>query len=153
VANFVLLLFLIALDFWTTKNITGRFLVGLRWWNYVDANSGKSQWIFEKAPESRPVDKGESGIFWTALLVMPVLWGFFAFTAFLTFSFQWLTIIVVAISLTFSNAYGYVRCKLGADKSISGTATSWLSMQVVKNMFWRGGTAQPQNSPNSGVNY
>lgn len=134
-------------------SVSGRFLVGLRWWNYVDAATGKSQWIFEKAPETRAIDKGESGIFWTALLAMPVVWCFFAFTSFLTFNFQWLTIIVVAISLSFSNAYGYIRCKLGADKSITGTATSWLSLQVVKNMFRRGGATPAQNLPGSGVNY
>jgi len=137
VTNFVLLLSFIAIDFWTTKNITGRFMVGLRWWNYVDSNTGKSQWMFEKAPDSRIIDKGESGIFWTGLVAMPAVWCFFAFTAFFTFSFQWLTIIVVAVSLSGSNLYGYIRCKLGANKSITGTATSWLSMQFVKNMFSR----------------
>jgi len=34
------------MDFWTVKNITGRLMVGLRWWNYVD-DDGKSHWIFE----------------------------------------------------------------------------------------------------------
>jgi len=137
VTNFVLLLSFVALDFWITKNITGRFLVGLRWWNYVDPSTGKSHWVFEKAPESRVIDKGESSLFWTALIAMPAVWCFFAFTAFFTFSFQWLTIIVVSVSLSSSNLYGYIRCKLGANKSISGTATSWLSMQFFKNMFSR----------------
>ena len=119
----------------------------------MDANTGKSEWIFEKAPETRAIDKGESGIFWTALLAMPVVWSFFAFTAFFTFNFQWLTIDVVAISLSFSNAYGYIRCKLGADKSITGTATSWLSLQVLKNMIWKQASTPAQNQPNAGVNY
>jgi hypothetical protein len=34
------------MDFWTVKNVTGRLLVGLRWWNYVD-EEGKSIWVFE----------------------------------------------------------------------------------------------------------
>jgi hypothetical protein len=28
------------------KNITGRLLVGLRWWSYVQEN-GQSEWVFE----------------------------------------------------------------------------------------------------------
>lgn len=28
------------------KNITGRILVGLRWWNYID-EEGKSIWVYE----------------------------------------------------------------------------------------------------------
>ena len=31
----VVCILLLAFDFWTVKNITGRLLVGLRWWNYV----------------------------------------------------------------------------------------------------------------------
>lgn len=31
----VVVILLLACDFWTVKNVTGRLLVGLRWWNYV----------------------------------------------------------------------------------------------------------------------
>jgi hypothetical protein len=37
---------LLSIDFWTVKNISGRLLVGLRWWNYVDED-GESRWIYE----------------------------------------------------------------------------------------------------------
>lgn len=37
--NFVIIFVVVttcmALDFWTVKNVTGRLLVGLRWWNKV----------------------------------------------------------------------------------------------------------------------
>jgi len=46
IVNFVLIIILLSLDFWTVKNITGRLLVGLRWWNYVDED-GVSHWVFE----------------------------------------------------------------------------------------------------------
>jgi hypothetical protein len=74
VINFVVSIILIALDFWTVssspsilkcprwagvsqdsnaakqvKNVTGRKLVGLRWWN--EANDSGSAWRFESAPE------------------------------------------------------------------------------------------------------
>lgn len=29
-----------AIDFWITKNVTGRLLVGLRWWEEIDEASG-----------------------------------------------------------------------------------------------------------------
>lgn len=135
--------------------ISGRILVGLRWWSIVDPATGDSQYVFEKAPETRPLDKGEAGVFWTALLALPAVWGFFAFTAFLTFSFQWLTVIVVAVSLSTTNAYGYIRCRLGADSSIKGAASSWLGMQMLKNMFKRGPAAAPAppayNNPGGGA--
>ena len=34
---------------WQVKNVTGRKLVGLRWWN--EANDSGSAWRFESAPE------------------------------------------------------------------------------------------------------
>lgn len=37
---------LAALDFWVVKNVSGRILVGLRWWNEIDDN-GESVWRFE----------------------------------------------------------------------------------------------------------
>ena len=43
---FVMTVLLIAFDFWTVKNISGRLLVGLRWWNQVNED-GTSIWIFE----------------------------------------------------------------------------------------------------------
>ena len=43
---FVLLILLISVDFWTVKNVTGRLLVGLRWWNFID-DEGQSHWVFE----------------------------------------------------------------------------------------------------------
>lgn len=46
IASFVTVVLLLSMDFWTVKNITGRLMVGLRWWNYVDDN-GKSHWVFE----------------------------------------------------------------------------------------------------------
>ena len=34
------------MDFWNTKNVAGRTLVGLRYWNQVDED-GESYWVFE----------------------------------------------------------------------------------------------------------
>lgn len=46
IASFVTIVLLLSMDFWTVKNITGRLMVGLRWWNYVDDN-GISHWVYE----------------------------------------------------------------------------------------------------------
>ncbi|KAJ1518519.1 Golgi apparatus membrane protein TVP23 A [Coelomomyces lativittatus] len=43
---FVLCVLLLAFDFWTIKNVTGRLLVGLRWWNEIKEN-GMNEWVFE----------------------------------------------------------------------------------------------------------
>jgi hypothetical protein len=33
---FVIITIFAAMDFWTVKNVTGRLLVGLRWWSEID---------------------------------------------------------------------------------------------------------------------
>jgi len=46
---FVLVVLLSAFDFWTVKNVSGRILVGLRWWNEVK-DDGQTAWYFESKP-------------------------------------------------------------------------------------------------------
>lgn len=43
---FVVTVLLSALDFWVVKNVSGRILVGLRWWNEIN-DLGESVWRFE----------------------------------------------------------------------------------------------------------
>ena len=53
---FIIVMLLLAADFYYLKNIAGRRLVGLRWWNEVDTNTGNSHWVFESQDRS-----GEGG--------------------------------------------------------------------------------------------
>ncbi|XP_069941101.1 uncharacterized Golgi apparatus membrane protein-like protein CG5021 isoform X2 [Cherax quadricarinatus] len=46
IGPFITIVILLSMDFWTVKNITGRLMVGLRWWNYID-DEGQSHWVFE----------------------------------------------------------------------------------------------------------
>lgn len=46
VIQFVTTVTLLAFDFWMTKNISGRLLVGLRWWTDVQ-DDGSTTWRFE----------------------------------------------------------------------------------------------------------
>ncbi|KAK2586119.1 hypothetical protein KPH14_001253 [Odynerus spinipes] len=74
IASFVTIVLLLSMDFWTVKNITGRLMVGLRWWNYVDDN-GKSHWVFEskKGAQQNRINPTEARIFWLALILSPLL--------------------------------------------------------------------------------
>jgi Eukaryotic protein of unknown function (DUF846) len=74
-ANFitvtVVVILLLALDFWTVKNVTGRLLVGLRWWNKVEGD--QTTWIFESAKDQQ-INKFDSSVFWTVLYATPLAW-------------------------------------------------------------------------------
>ena len=47
---FIVCVLLLAADFWTVKNVTGRLMVGLRWNNIVEAD-GRTVWKFESVQE------------------------------------------------------------------------------------------------------
>lgn len=42
-----------ASDFWFTKNIAGRKLVGLRWWNQIKPETNEEVWVYESKNESK----------------------------------------------------------------------------------------------------
>ncbi|XP_028175277.1 uncharacterized Golgi apparatus membrane protein-like protein CG5021 isoform X2 [Ostrinia furnacalis] len=87
IASFVLVVLLLSADFWTVKNITGRLLVGLRWWNYVD-DAGKSHWVFE-SKQSR-VNANESRLFWLGLVLCPLVWALFFVVCLFRLKFEWM---------------------------------------------------------------
>jgi hypothetical protein len=45
---FIVCVLLLAFDFWTVKNVSGRLLVGLRWWNEI-LPDGSNEWRYECA--------------------------------------------------------------------------------------------------------
>eukprot|EP00042_Codosiga_hollandica_P022522 m.84433 g.84433 ORF g.84433 m.84433 type:complete len:215 (-) comp50824_c0_seq1:80-724(-) len=112
VLNFVTIVSLLSLDFWTVKNVTGRMLVGLRWWNQV-AEDGSSKWLFESKPSFVP-HPSEANLFWWSLYLFEVFWGIFALTCLLKLNFSYLIIVVVAISLNTANLIGYRKCDTDA---------------------------------------
>ncbi|XP_035913598.1 uncharacterized Golgi apparatus membrane protein-like protein CG5021 isoform X2 [Anopheles stephensi] len=124
----------IATYLFCVKNITGRLLVGLRWWNYVDDN-GVSHWIFESKNEAHAtkINYLEKRVFWIALMTSPILWAFFFITALFGMKFKWLLLVVIALVLNGANLYGYVKCNFGTTANISTRTTDFVKSQVLKN--------------------
>ena len=76
---FIITLLLLSLDFYYLKNIAGRRLVGLRWWNEVNTSTGDSHWVFE----SRGTQENSGGVvqnstdkrfFWLGMYAVPLCW-------------------------------------------------------------------------------
>uniref|UniRef100_A0A182QI94 Golgi apparatus membrane protein TVP23 homolog n=1 Tax=Anopheles farauti TaxID=69004 RepID=A0A182QI94_9DIPT len=134
ITSFVFVILLLSADFWTVKNVTGRLLVGLRWWNYVDDN-GVSRWIFEskKKQDSSRLNNFEGRIFWITLVMCPTLWSLFFIVGLLGFKFKWLLLVVIALILNGANLYGYIKCNFGATANIRTTTTDFVKSQVLKN--------------------
>jgi len=88
---FILTLLLLSIDFYYLKNIAGRRLVGLRWWNEVNISTGESHWVFESAPAERQPNATDKRFFWLSMYVVPALWVGLAILAILRLqNFIWL---------------------------------------------------------------
>ncbi|CAG8972922.1 hypothetical protein HYALB_00001342 [Hymenoscyphus albidus] len=121
---FIITILLLAADFYYLKNIAGRRLVGLRWWNEVHPETGDSHWVFESSdPTTKRISATDRRFFWLALYSQPLLWIALAFVAILKFEFIWLTLVVIALSLTVTNTLAFSRCdKFGQASNLAGSA-------------------------------
>ncbi len=114
---FVACILLLAMDFWTVKNVSGRLLVGLRWWNEI-AEDGENVWKFESMQDPSDLRASDSTLFWTAMIGAAAVWCTFALSAVLSFKLSWLLIVLIAVTLQCSNVVGYYRCRKDAGKQM-----------------------------------
>ena len=113
---FIIVVLLNSLDFWFVKNISGRVLVGLRWWNEVKED-GTEIWVFESENEkkARSID---TTIFWMSIYATPLFWGIFIILEIISLRFMWFLLCIIGFILTFSNAFGYYKCSGDQKKKI-----------------------------------
>jgi hypothetical protein len=141
------------------QNVTGRLLVGLRWWNEV-REDGANDWKFESPedlpPDQRPVVASQdSRVFWITMWVTPLIWSLILISNLLSplkyapallchrapnhaEAFRSLLVAVVAVSLNGANLYGYFKCSNAARSKID-TFQRNLAAGVVRNAFSGGG--------------
>jgi hypothetical protein len=101
------IILLLAADFWVVKNVTGRLLVGLRWWNKVSDDT--TTWIFEAA-EDQAINAFDRRVFWTVLYATPLVWAALFLLGLLKFNLSWLMVVSMALALNSANVYGYYKC-------------------------------------------
>lgn len=134
VKTFILVVLLLAFDFWTVKNVTGRILVGLRWWS-SQTEDGKTEWVFESRDERQPPPNSmDSLIFWGGLYAWPLLWGVFFVVNLFSFSVDWLVLIVMALTFAGSNLAGYWKCSKDQKNKLTEQVTTW-GMGLAKSGF------------------
>ncbi len=160
---FILTLLLLSLDFYYLKNIAGRRLVGLRWWNEVNTSTGDSHWVFESHSSQENTggyieNKTDKRFFWLSMYVAPALWVGLAILAIVRLqNLIWLVTIgtflifswaddntdehaVIALVLTITNTVAFSRCdKFSQASSFAGSALSGsgLARSLVSNVAGR----------------
>mmetsp|Transcript_150072 Transcript_150072/g.273151 ORF Transcript_150072/g.273151 Transcript_150072/m.273151 type:complete len:214 (+) Transcript_150072:55-696(+) len=123
-----------AFDFWTVKNISGRILVGLRWWNDIK-DDGSSNWIFESLSDESGVDPMDKKIFWFTIYIWPLVWLVFFVVNFIALNWDWVLLIVITLVFAASNVVGYWKCSKDQKKKIADWAKGQAVSAVVSNFF------------------
>ena len=122
---FIITILLLAMDFYYLKNIAGRRLVGLRWWNEVDPSSGDSHWVFESSePGTKTVNPTDSRFFWLAIYSQPVLWVALAILAIVRLKFMWLPLVGKIFLLSFFAPHALFSLSLLVVYSVSRRITN-----------------------------
>lgn len=124
ILHFILLILLVSADFWNLKNISGRLLVGLRWWNETNQKAGtldfENVWVFESADPNRYINPIDSKVFWTLLYVQPIAWAVLGIMAILKLELLYLVLIIINVSLSLTNAVAFTKCdKFGKANNLA----------------------------------
>ncbi|KAF7309602.1 Golgi apparatus membrane protein TVP23 [Mycena indigotica] len=122
----VVVVVLLSMDFWNCRNVAGRTLVGLRFWNQVD-DDGESYWVFESRDPSHPVNAIDSRMFWIAIYVFPVLWIALFIVSLLRLKLEFVPIVLLALVFNVTNAIGFTYADRDAKQrwASSVVSSSW----------------------------
>ena len=111
-SNEAIIMFIVVLfgacDFWITKNISGRFLAGLRWYNLLKSETNTEIWVFEgkKENDSNMINRS---IFWYSLYINDIIWIVLFIWEFIRLRFDWSFICLILIIFSFTNTYGFYK--------------------------------------------
>ncbi|GAA5987660.1 hypothetical protein JCM11641_001184 [Rhodosporidiobolus odoratus] len=146
----VLVVVLLSLDFWTVRNVSGRVLVGLRFWNQVD-DDGTSFWVFESRSPEQPANTVDSKMFWIAMYAFPTAWILLLFVGVLKFNVSFLPIVLLALVFNVTNTVGYtyadrdakrrwaqgqgISSMLGSVGGVGGSIVSGLATSAYSRFF------------------
>merc|ERR1712061_647497 len=126
---FIFVVSLCAVDFWVVKNLTGRILVGLRWWSKIKED-GSEEWIFESLGEQRKSNPIDANVFWMASYIAPILWVVFGVISVLSLKLNSLFICLIGATLGGVNLLGFIKCEKNHKAHVKG----FLMGQAKKNL-------------------
>ncbi|TXT10635.1 hypothetical protein VHUM_02140 [Vanrija humicola] len=123
VLSIVVVVVLLSLDFWNTRNIAGRTLVGLRYWNEVDED-GESAWVFESRDASHVPNAIDARMFWIALYTFPIGWVVLLIFSLFSFSISFIPIVLLALVFNFSNVLGFTYADRDQQKRLQNAGSN-----------------------------
>ena len=118
----------LAVDFWFTKNVSGRLLAGMRWWSYV-REDGTSEWKFETLGEAEmaQLNNLDKQVFWKSLYLFAAYWVLAAVFNLVTLDANNFVLCVIGATFATSNVLGYRKCAKAKNQISALTAVKLMS--------------------------
>lgn len=135
VFTFVITTLLNTIDFWIVKNISGRMLVGLRWWRRKDRSQGTSSvfqdtvssyesYRFESYLHSSQCSRSDKTVFWSSQIVGSALWSLLFLSNAISLNGLYALLTAVQSTLLLVNLYHYYLCRAGIPILYNQSSTS-----------------------------
>ena len=130
VAVFLMVSVLIVIDFWSVKNVTGRLMVGLRWWTVTD-ETGKEIYYFENYDYKAVEDAKFSRAFWGGLISITIFWGLFLFLDLIRLKLFWVSLAdqvcltVIGTFLNATNTYFFYKTRTDHANNLNSTLNAF----------------------------
>jgi hypothetical protein len=138
ILQWVLTIVASAADFWFTKNVAGRLILGMRWSSGV-TEDGESQWVFEFVPGGIAERVAQRRTFWVLIAATVGLWSLFSFFSLVRLSLGWLFVAGIGLSLACSNAWGFWKCDKSTGQDLNNSAPDRIQKELVPFVLQKGG--------------
>lgn len=132
--TFIGTVLLVSFDFWVTKNLTGRKLVGLRWWSQL-TDDDEEEWVFESRNPKREPHSFNESIFWFSQFIFCLFWVVILLINFITLSLFWIGLGFFASLLGMINLYCYFKCRGEHQKKVRDLSAKF-GVQLGSQLFW-----------------
>ena len=106
---YILIIVAGAIDFYFVKNISGRLLVGLKWWFEI-TEDGQQITKFESKMDERDIPTGNQRIFWDPFYLFLIAWFVLAVLSIISFSAPHLFICIFNFGLLKYNFNYFRKC-------------------------------------------
>ncbi|KAL4488404.1 hypothetical protein ABPG72_019254 [Tetrahymena utriculariae] len=97
-----------SLDFWVVKNVTGRLLIGLRWWS-EQKDDNTTKWVFE-CKINKEENSFNFNVFWSLQIIAVISWATLLVINMIGFDIGDSAVCAYSLFTTFWNAYYFYKC-------------------------------------------
>lgn len=120
VFHWVTIIILGAIDFWFTKKIAGRLILGLMWKNVVNED-GESEWKYWHSQSILQENTSLKKYFWIFLFINCVIWPIFSFISLIRLNFGWVFVTCIMTMMSFANFVGFWNSSKAAKRESGDT--------------------------------